>query len=71
MSIDPLFKSSIDPLAEPRTIDEARMQMVEALHIAVYGYTGARPESPAQVWGELLDRVTQARQAFERFPRHA
>ena len=53
--------------SSPRTIDEARMQMVEALHIAVYGYTGARPESPAQVWAELLDRVTQARQAFERF----
>jgi hypothetical protein len=33
------------------------LSMVEALHVAVFGDTWARPESPAQVWAMLLDRV--------------
>lgn len=55
-----------DPMAEPRTIDEARQQMVADLHLALYGATWARPEPPAEVWRELLDKVTAARRSFFR-----
>ena len=33
------------------------LQMVEQLHKAFYGSMWARPESPEQVWNELLERV--------------
>ncbi len=56
----------IDPYAEPRTIDEARQQMVADLHRAVYGDSWARPQSAAQVWAELLERVSMARRQFHR-----
>jgi hypothetical protein len=56
----------LDPHVAAQTIDEARLLMVADLHRAVYGDTWARPESPAVVWRELLDRVTAARKAFER-----
>jgi hypothetical protein len=49
--------TSVDPLAEPTTIDEARLQMVHDLHTALYGSTWARPNSPAEVWDDLLLRV--------------
>jgi hypothetical protein len=61
---EPLFDSF--DVATPRTIDEARLQMVHDLHRAVYGDTWARPEPPAVVWAELLDRVRIASGAFRR-----
>lgn len=33
--------------------------MIEMLHIAVHGDTWARPESPQQVWLDLLARVRE------------
>jgi hypothetical protein len=56
----------IDPLAEPRTIDEARQQMVAALHRALYGDSWARPEPPSVVWAELIEAVTVASRQFRR-----
>jgi hypothetical protein len=54
---------SID-LIQPSTIDEARLQMVRDLHRAVHGDVWARPESPAEVWADLLARVSAASRAF-------
>lgn len=48
-------------LIVPRTIDEARLQMVRQLHHAVFGDTWARPESPAEVWQMLLAKVADLR----------
>jgi hypothetical protein len=53
-------------LIEPRTIDEARQQMVAELHHAMFGDVWARPESPAAVWHDLLNRVERARRQFRR-----
>lgn len=44
----------------PASIDEARLFMVHALHEAVFGSSWARPESPAEVWSMLLDKVREA-----------
>lgn len=52
------------PFIDPRTIDEARLQMVAELHRAMFGDVWARPESPSVVWAELLDRVERAAGAF-------
>jgi cytochrome c-type biogenesis protein CcmH/NrfG len=49
------------PYIDPQTVDEARLQMVAELHRAVFGRVWARPESPAEVWRDLLDRVTRVR----------
>lgn len=43
------------------SIDEARIQMVHDLHRAVHGDTWARPESPSEVWRELLCHVEATR----------
>jgi hypothetical protein len=51
---------------EPRTIDEARLQMVAMLHEAMWGDVWARPEPPETVWADLLERVRTASQAFHR-----
>lgn len=67
MSTEQAFRpDDTDLLAEARTIDEARLQMVVELHRAMYGDSWARPEPPAVVWRELLDRVAAARRAFQR-----
>ena len=65
MSDEPLFDSQYDPAVRV-AVDQARVEMVEALHRAVYGETWARPLSPEQVWAELLDRVDRARRQFQR-----
>lgn len=52
----------VDPLIEPRSIDEARLQMVHELHRAVFGRTWARADSRSEVWVSLLARVS------DRFP---
>jgi hypothetical protein len=54
----------ISDVIEPRSIDEARLQMVHDLHRAVLGATWARPEPPADVWRMLLDRVERVRKAM-------
>lgn len=36
-----------------------RMDMIHQLHEAVYGHTGARPDTPQQVWEELLAKVRE------------
>jgi hypothetical protein len=51
-----------DPIALERAepcvhADRARLEMVEQLHVAVFGSTWARPETPKQVWEMLLARV--------------
>jgi hypothetical protein len=43
----------------PRTADAARMEMAQALDLALHGVVTARPESPKVVWEALLDEVTQ------------
>jgi hypothetical protein len=53
-------------LIEPLTIDEARLQMIHALHRAMFGDTWARPESPGAVWADLLNRIARARAQFHR-----
>jgi hypothetical protein len=40
-----------------RGYDAGRLSLVEDLHQAVFGDMWARPESPAQVWAMLLERV--------------
>lgn len=62
--IEPLFDS--DDARVRVAVDEARMEMVTDLHRAVYGDTWARPQSPDQVWHELLDRVATAGRCFRR-----
>lgn len=52
----PAYPADID-MAVASTIDEARLQMVRALHVAVYGDVWARPQSPKDVWDELLEIV--------------
>ena len=49
------------PYIAPVTIDEARLQLVADLHRAVYGVVWARPESPAEVWRDLLTHVAAER----------
>jgi hypothetical protein len=70
MNTEPLFDSqALSPHAdfiEPRTIDEARLQMVAQLHRALYGDVWARPESPAVVWQTMLDRIERAARALGR-----
>jgi len=53
----------LDPLrATPSSeADEIARLMVQQLHIAVHGDTWARPESPRQVWLQLLREVVTAR----------
>jgi hypothetical protein len=51
---------------EPQTIDEARLQMCAQLHHALYGDVWARPQSPADVWIEMLDRIERAARALRR-----
>jgi hypothetical protein len=40
-------------------LTEATHLMIEMLHIAVYGETWARPESPQKVWLGLLGEVVR------------
>lgn len=50
---------------------EAAQLMAQMLHIAVHGDTWARPESPAEVWLNLLSEVSGRRQpaaAVDRYP---
>lgn len=54
--------SGVD-LIDPQTPGQARLQMVHALHRAVYGDSWARPESPAEIWQELLGTVRALREA--------
>jgi len=67
---EPLFDSGHlsphDDAIEPRTIDEARLVMCAQLHRALYGDVWARPQSPAAVWEEMLDRIERARRQFHR-----
>ena len=38
-------------------VDAARLEMVHDLHRAIYGDSWARPESPARVWVDLIEKV--------------
>lgn len=49
-----------------RAVDRARLEMVQALHSALFGETFARPQSPSAVWAEMLDRIDRARRQFQR-----
>jgi hypothetical protein len=40
---------------------EAALNMTKQLHVAVYGATWARPDSPEQVWQSLLAEVLAMR----------
>lgn len=51
---------------EPRTVEEACLQMCAQLHRALYGDVWARPQSPADVWAEMLDRIERAARALHR-----
>jgi hypothetical protein len=51
---------------DPQTIDEARFKLCAELHRALYGDVWARPESPAEVWAEMLDRIERAARALRR-----
>jgi hypothetical protein len=42
--------------------NRARLEMVEQLHVAVFGSTWARPETPKQVWEMLLAKVRGTRE---------
>ena len=64
--IGPLFNAPSEALTVSRAVDEARLEMVTALHLAMFGETFARPQSPADVWREMLDRIDRARRQFQR-----
>jgi len=70
MADEPLFNSGVlhpEHIAiEPQSIDEARLQMCAQLHHAMYGGVWARPESPAVMWAEMLDRIDRAARQFRR-----
>jgi len=69
MNTEPLNSGALTPHADtikPRTIDEARLQMCAQLHRALYGDVWARPQPPAVVWAEMLDRIDRAARALQR-----
>ena len=49
-----------------RAVDRTRLEMVHALHRALFGEMFARPQSPADVWAEMLERIERARRQFLR-----
>jgi len=51
---------------EPQTISDARFQMCAQLHRALYGDVWARPESPSDVWADMLARIERAARALRR-----
>jgi hypothetical protein len=42
-------------------VNDARLEMVEQLDIALHGQTWARSASPREVWESLLDEVRRLR----------
>jgi hypothetical protein len=50
-----------DPATSRANVDAALLLMISMLHVAVYGSTWARPESPREVWRGLLAEVIRAR----------